>query len=95
LTIDDVRSDDVAFSGVHVMMKVEHGVVSVHLGPKEFFDSNAVALAVGDKLDITGIPATYDGAPALLATKIKKAGHELDLPERNFLIRLPDAGAPR
>ena len=95
LTIDDVRSDDVAFSGVHVMMKVDHGVVSVHLGPKEFFDSNAVAFEVGDMLDITGIPATYEGSPAVLATKIKKAGHEFVLPERDPLIPLTDGGAPR
>ncbi|HEX9295511.1 MAG TPA: hypothetical protein VF881_06735 [Polyangiaceae bacterium] len=82
LTIDDVRANDAAFGGLHVMMPAEYGVISVDLGPKAFFDSNAIALKVGDKLDITGIPATYHGNPTLLATAINRGDQALKLPER-------------
>ena len=82
LSIDDLRADDAAFSGLHITMRVEKGEVSVHLGPKEFFDSNVVAFAVGDSLDITGLSSTYKGKPAVLATEVEKDGRHLRLPPR-------------
>ncbi len=80
LTIDDVRSNDAAFSGLHMMMRAERGLISVHLGPRAFFDYNAIAFKVGDRLDITGIPTTYEGNPALVATALNRGDPPLRLP---------------
>jgi hypothetical protein len=79
LSVDDLRADDAAFSGLHVTLRVNQGEVSVHLGPKEFFESNVMAFAVGDSLDITGYPSTYQGKPAIVATELEKGGRQLRL----------------
>jgi hypothetical protein len=79
LSVDDLRADDAAFSGLHVTLRVNQGQVSVHLGPKEFFESNVMAFAVGDSLEITGYTSTYQGKPAILATELEKGGRELRL----------------
>jgi hypothetical protein len=82
LSIEDLRADDAAFSGLHITMRVNNGQVSVHLGPREFFESNVVAFSVGDSIDITGYPSSYQGKPAVVATEVKKGGRELRLPAR-------------
>jgi hypothetical protein len=90
LSIDDLRADDAAFSGLHITMRIEKGEVSVHLGPKEFFDSNVVAFRVGDSIDITGYPSSYKGKPALVATDVEKDGRQLRLPTRGVPVPSPE-----
>src|SRR5438552_3415439 len=61
LSVDDVRASDAAFSGVHVLLRVERGTVSVLVGPRRFLDEAEWSVLPGDKLDVTGVSTTYDG----------------------------------
>jgi hypothetical protein len=82
VSVDDVRATDAAFSGMHVLIRAEKGTLSVHLGPKRFFDERDFAIMPGDVLEGTGLLTDYQGSPALLATTVKKGGTELTLPHR-------------
>jgi hypothetical protein len=94
VSVDDVRATDAAFGGLHVLLRAEHGSVSVHLGPKRFFDDHDVSILPGDVLDVAGISTIYAGRPAIVATTVKKGNRELILPERGLSSSSGDAGAP-
>lgn len=83
ISVDDVRSSDAAFSGVHVLLRAEHGTISVHLGPRHFFDDPDIAIAPGDVLDVTGATSTYEGKPAFVAKTMRKGDKEVHLQERS------------
>jgi hypothetical protein len=82
LSVDDVRATDAAFSGLHVMLRAENGAISVHLGPKRFFDERDFAIMPGDVLEVTGLLTDYRGDAAVVATGVKKGATELHLPNR-------------
>jgi hypothetical protein len=82
LSVDDVRATDAAFSGLHVMLRTENGAVSVHLGPKRFFDERDFAIMPGDVLEVAGPLTDYGGDSVVLATEVKKGATELHLPAR-------------
>jgi len=82
LNVDDVRSTDATFSGVQVLMRADGGAISVQLGPRQFFEDRNASIAAGDRLDVTGFSATYQGKPTIVATSAKKNGRELLLPPR-------------
>jgi DNA/RNA endonuclease YhcR with UshA esterase domain len=64
------------------MMRAEDGTVSVHLGPKRFFDERDFAIMPGDALEVTGRLAKYRGDQVVVATAVKKGPAELRLPNR-------------
>ncbi|MDA8155100.1 MAG: hypothetical protein M0Z52_01395 [Actinomycetota bacterium] len=67
------------YSGIHLMVKTEKGVVPVHLGPDWYIDRQDVKFKKGDKVDVTGSKITFDGKPAIIAQQIKKDGGTLVL----------------
>jgi hypothetical protein len=48
ISVEDVRATDAAFCGAHALVRAEKGVVSVHLGPKRFFDERDLSIMPGD-----------------------------------------------
>jgi hypothetical protein len=48
VSVDDVRATDAAFSGLHVLIRAENGALSMHLGPKRFFDERDFSIMPGD-----------------------------------------------
>jgi hypothetical protein len=89
LSVDDVRATDAAFSGLHIMLRAENGAVSVHLGPKRFFDERDFAIMPGDVLEVTGALSDYQVEPVVLASVVKKGAWELRLPNRTSLPEGP------
>ena len=65
--------------GVHFTLKTEKETIPVHLGPSWFMEKQAVTIAPGDKVEVTGSRITYQGKPAIIAAEVKKGGQVLKL----------------
>ena len=58
--------------GVHFTLKTDKETVVVHLGPSWYIEKQAVTIAPGDKVEVTGSRVTYQGQPAIIAVEVKK-----------------------
>ncbi len=65
--------------GVHFTLKTEKETIPVHLGPGWYLEKQAVTVAPGDKVEVTGSRITYQGKPAIIAGEVKKGGQVLKL----------------
>jgi len=65
--------------GVHFTLKTEKETIPVHLGPSWFMEKQAVTIAPGDKVEVTGSRIMYQGKPAIIAGEVKKGGQVLKL----------------
>jgi hypothetical protein len=77
--VDKIPSGGRMASGVHVTLKTAKETVPVHLGPSWYMDKQAVTIAAGDKVEVTGSRITYQGKPAIIAGEVKKGGQILKL----------------
>lgn len=70
-----------SFVGVHAILQPEGatGELSVHLGPSWYVDEQALVVAAGDTIEVTGSRVTIDGAPALLARHVVRGDQALVL----------------
>lgn len=73
------RLDGHRGGGVHLTLTTAAGALDVHLGPSWFVDQQAVKLAAGDRVEVTGSRVTVDGQPALVARLVKRGGAALTL----------------
>ncbi len=80
LSVEDVRSTDAAFTGLHVLIRAEQHAVSVHLGPKRFLDERDLSVMPGDVLEVTGFMTQDGGRSTVLATMVRKGSTEVRLP---------------
>lgn len=72
--------------GIHLSLKTEKEMVSVHLGPGWFIERLDTRIEKGDQIEVKGSKITLDGKPALIAAEIKK---------RDIVLKLrDDAGFP-
>ncbi len=69
--------------GVHFTLKTDKETVAVHLGPSWYIEKQAVTIAPGDKMEVTGSRVTYQGQPAIIAAEVKKGGQVLKLRDAN------------
>jgi hypothetical protein len=69
--------------GVHMRVKTMHGVVDVHLGPAWFIESQDLKLVPGDHVRVTGSDVTFEGKPAIIATRVTKGPDTLMLRDSN------------
>jgi len=69
--------------GVHFTLKTDKETIPVHLGPSWYVEKQAVAIAQGDKVEVTGSRVTYQGQPAIIAAEVKKDGQVLKLRDAN------------
>jgi hypothetical protein len=65
--------------GVHFTLTTEKGTIPVHLGPSWYLEKQAVTIAPGDKVEVTGSRITYQGQPTIIAAEVKKGGQVLKL----------------
>ncbi len=65
--------------GVHLTLKTEKETVPIHLGPGWYLEKQALTLAPGDKVEVTGSRITYQGKPVIIAAEVKKGGQVLKL----------------
>jgi alanine racemase len=65
--------------GVHFTLKTDKEAIPVHLGPSWYMEKQAVVLASGDKVEVTGSRITYEGNPTIIAAEVKKGGQVLKL----------------
>jgi len=65
--------------GVHFTLKTEKETIPVHLGPSWYLEKQAVTIAPGDKVEVTGSRIMYQGKPTIIAAEVKKGGQVLKL----------------
>jgi len=65
--------------GIHLTLKTGKETVPVHLGPSWYMEKQAVTIAPGDKVEVTGSRVTFQGTPTIIAGEIKKGGQVLKL----------------
>ena len=65
--------------GVHFTLKTDKETIPVHLGPSWYMEKQAVTIAAGDKVEVTGSRITYEGKPTIIAGEVKKGGQVLKL----------------
>jgi len=58
--------------GLVVRDKKDNKTETVHLGPKDFVDLNAIGLKKGDTVKVAGVWASIGGKEVVMASKIKK-----------------------
>ena len=72
--------------GIHVVLKTDDTALPVHLGPGWYIENQDITIEQNDKVEVTGSRITFDGKPAIIASKVKK-GDEV-------LILRDDSGIP-
>ena len=65
--------------GVHFTVKTEKETIPVHLGPSWHMEKQAVTIANGDKVEVSGSRIMYQGQPAIIAAEVKKGDQVLKL----------------
>jgi alanine racemase len=63
--------------GVHFTLKTEKEAIPVHMGPSWYLEKQAMVLAPGDKMEVTGSRITYEGKPTIIAAEVKKGDQVL------------------
>jgi hypothetical protein len=64
------------------MVETEGEILSVHLGPEWYVDSQDMVLHEHDRVSITGSRIGYRGQPAVIAAEVKKGDEILMLRDR-------------
>lgn len=80
-TVEEVKqvTGKRGWSGTHLMVKTETGMLEVHVGPAAYIASQQFSFAKDDKIEVTGSKVTLQGGEVLLAREIKKDGKTLVL----------------
>lgn len=65
--------------GVHFTLKTDKATIPVHMGPGWYMEKQAVTIAAGDKVAVTGSRIMYQGKPAIIAAEVKKGDQVLKL----------------
>ncbi len=83
LSVDRVVPRDGMAEGVRLVVAAGAESLDVHLGPVVYVDAQRVRLAAGDVVAVTGVAASLDGRPVVLAIKVERAGQTLRLREQD------------
>jgi hypothetical protein len=67
------------YSAVAVTVKTGKETVSVHLGPEWYIGRLDTKIVKGDKIEVKGARATFDGKPAIIAAEVRKGENVLVL----------------
>src|SRR4030042_5486056 len=65
--------------GVHFTLKTDKETIPVHLGPSWYMEKQAVTIAPGDKVEVTGSRITYQDKPTIIGGELKKRGEGLEM----------------
>jgi hypothetical protein len=66
-------------SGMHLLLKTDKGVISVHLGPVWYLENQDVSLQPGDRVQVRGSRITFQGKPAIIAAEVTRGDEVLHL----------------
>jgi hypothetical protein len=69
--------------GVHLVLKTDKEVLSVHLGPAWFIENQDLKFEKGDRIDVRGSRITFQQKPAIIAAEVKKGDETLMLRDEN------------
>ena len=94
LRVDTPAPGGRGFAGVQALMRVGAESLVVHLGPSWLLQRQNMAIAVGDRVEVTGSRVTIDGKPSLIAAELRKGGRGVTLRSRSGVPQWR-AGAPR
>lgn len=71
-------------SGVELMLRSEDGNnLTVHVGPAWFIDRQPNPIAPRDRVEVTGSRVELEGAPIIMATRIRRDDRVLELREED------------
>lgn len=70
-------------NGVHLIVKTNKEIVSVHLGPAWYIDNQDINIDPKDKIEVKGSRITFEGKPAIIASEVKKGNEILELRNEN------------
>ena len=65
--------------GVHMNLKTDKEIISVHLGPSWYLQNQDVEIEPKDKVEVKGSRITFAGKPAIIAAEIRKGDEVLRL----------------
>lgn len=79
ISVNRVKSRRGPSQGVHLMLKSDKELVSVHLGPEWFIGKQDIKIEPKDKIEVTGSRVIIAGKPAIIASEVKKGDQVLKL----------------
>jgi hypothetical protein len=65
--------------GIHMNVKTDKEMISVHLGPAWYLENQDVKIEPKDKVEVKGARTTFAGKPAIIAAEVKKGDEVLKL----------------
>ena len=83
VSVEKLTSTNGMGAGVHLQLKTEKELVSIHLGPAWFIEKQDLKIAPKDKIEVKGSRVMFDGKPAIIAAEVKKGEHVLKLRDEN------------
>jgi hypothetical protein len=83
VAVDRIRPLKGMSYGVHLTLKADSGVVSIHLGPEWYFENQDVKIVPKDILEIRGSKVVFEGSPAIIAAEVRKGDQLLKLRDEN------------
>lgn len=73
------RLDRHRHQGVHLTLTSGSETISVRLGPDFYVDAQALKLAAGDQVEVTGSRVGFDGKPVIIAQEVRRGAEVLAL----------------
>jgi len=79
VSVESEKCEGCGEVGVHVMVQMKDGEVSVHLGPAWFIDNQDEKIAKDDVIEVFGSKVTENDSHFVIAAKVKKGDDTLVL----------------
>lgn len=79
LEIDSISPLKGMSNGIHLLLKTDIEIISVHLGPAWYIDNQDIDLQKNDRVEMKGSRVSFDGKPAIIAAELKKGDDVLKL----------------
>ena len=83
ISVDKITPSKGMSYGIHLIVKTEKEIISVHLGPGWYIENQGITIEPEDKIEIKGSRITFDGRPAIIAGEVKKGDEILELRDDN------------
>jgi hypothetical protein len=69
--------------GIHLELRTDSGMLSVHLGPAWFIERENIRIEEGNIIEVKGSKITYEEVPTIIAAEVKKGKTVLKLRDKN------------
>jgi hypothetical protein len=78
-SVDKIAPMKGMYSGIHLVLKTDKEILSVHLGPEWYMERLDTKIEKGDKIEVKGSRVSFAGKPAVIAAEVKKGDSVLVL----------------